>query len=768
MHGSHESPLVALSILIAICASYTALTLAGRVAVARGTARVAWLLGGCVAMGSGIWSMHFVAMLAFHLPVPISYDVPPVALSHFAAVAASAFALFVASRSKVGTVRLCAAGFCLGLAIVAMHYMGMAAVRVQARLSYDPTLVAASVVIAVGASTVALWLFLWLRNDNTRRGRIFRACAAVVMGLAISGMHYTAMAAARFTEIGSYQPAASSYLVGSAGLAVPVVLGAFVILALTLLGSVTDHWVRAKLAAAEALRESEERYRSVLGDIDEVIFRTDAAGRLTFLNPAWTQITGWTPAESLGTLLLDAVHHDDHELAAGQSQLLLGGQIDYCRHEARYHTTAGGWRWVEVHARATRGALGDLSGTTGVIRDVTERRRAEEALRTAREAAETASRAKSEFLSRMSHELRTPLNAILGFGQLMELEASTAEQREYTDHIMKAGTHLLHLVNEVLDMTGIEAGGLRLSSEPMSVVESVQVIFDIVHPLASIGGITLAMDDSTRGRFVHADRQRLNQVLLNIVANAVKYNRPGGRVVVSCEDCDDERMRIVVADTGCGIAPEKVPRLFTPFDRLGAEQTGIEGTGLGLALSKRLAEAMDGEIGMRTPTGPGCVFWVELPRAINPLSRLDVSGLAAAVASKKTSLPERRYTILYVEDNLSNLTLVQRILDQRNDIDLVQAMQGALALQLVRSRRPDLVLLDLHLPDIPGEEVLRQLRNAPESRDIPVVILSADATPGQADRLLAAGANAFITKPLEVKSFIEVLEDVLEGSVATR
>lgn len=766
MHGTHETPLVLLSVLIAICASYTALSLAGRVAVARGRARIAWLLGGCVAMGSGIWSMHFVAMLAFHLPVPISYHMPPVALSHFAAVAASAFALWVASRSKVGTLRLCAAGFCLGLAIVAMHYTGMAAVYVQARLSYDPVLVAASVVIAVGASTVALWLFLWLRNDNTRRGRSFRAGAAVVMGLAIAGMHYTAMAAARFTEVGTFVPVPGGYLLGTAGLAVPVVVGAFVILALTLLGSITDHWLRAKLSSAEALRESEERYRSVLGEIDEVIFRTDVAGRLIFLNPAWTQITGYTPEESLGTPLIDSVHIDDRELTSKQCELLASGEVDFCRDEVRYLTTDGGWRWVEVHARATRGARGEMAGTAGVIRDVTERRRSEEALRTAREVAEAASRAKSEFLSRMSHELRTPLNAILGFGQLMELDASSAQQRENTDHIMKAGRHLLHLINEVLDITGIESGRLRLSAEPVSVSEAVQEVFDLVGPLSSVGGVSLRLDDSAHGTFVHADRQRLKQVLLNIVANAVKYNRQGGSVVVSCEDGDTARTRIVIADTGRGIAPEKAARLFTPFDRLGAEQTGIEGTGLGLALSKRLAEAMDGEIGLRAQSGSGSVFWVDLPRAISPLSALDTSYLDVSVTPNPKSDPGRRYTILYVEDNLSNLTLVQRIMARRNDIDLIPAMQGGLALELARSHRPHLVLLDLHLPDIQGEEVLRQLRSAPDCQDIPVVILTADATPGQVDRLLAAGAHAFITKPLEVKPFIETLEEVLDGRAA--
>jgi CheY-like chemotaxis protein len=300
----------------------------------------------------------------------------------------------------------------------------------------------------------------------------------------------------------------------------------------------------------------------------------------------------------------------------------------------------------------------------------------------------------------------------------------------------------------------------------VSVSEAVQEVFDLVSPLASVGGITLKLDDSSQGRFVHADRQRLKQVLLNIVANAVKYNRQGGSVILSCEDWDEDRLRIVISDTGTGIAPEKVARLFTPFDRLGAEQTGIEGTGLGLALSKRLVEAMDGEIGIRPQTRSGSAFWVGLPRSSSPLSHLDASDLDASIGAAQQPSLGRKYTILYVEDNLSNLTLVQRIMALRNDIDLIPAMQGGLALELARSHRPHLVLLDLHLPDIQGEEVFRHLRSAPDCRDIPVVILSADATPGQMDRLLAAGAHAFITKPLEVKPFIALLEGVLEGRAA--
>jgi PAS domain S-box-containing protein len=760
MNGRHDTPLVALSILIAICASYTALSLAGRVAIARGRVRAAWLLGGSIAMGTGIWSMHFVAMLAFHLPVIIAYDVPLVALSYLAAMAASAFALFVASQPKVSPIRLIAAGQCLGLAVVAMHYTGMAAVRAPAHLGYDPVLVAASVLIAVGASTVALWLFMWLREDNSVRGQIFRGCAAVVMGLAIAGMHYTAMAAARFTAMPGHVPGSGGFLLGSSGLAMPVAIGAFVVLTLALLGAMTDHWVRMKLAGGEALRLSEERYRSVVSEIDEVIFRTDAAGRLTFLNAAWTQMTGASVAESMGAVLMDSVHPADRMEITGEFAALTAGDADYYRHEVRCLAPDGTAKWVEIHARASRDAAGRLVGTAGVIRDFTDRRLAEEALRRAREVAEAANHAKSEFLSRMSHELRTPLNAILGFGQLMELDAVTPDHAENADQILKAGRHLLSLINEVLDITSIEAGHLPLSAEPVCVGDVAAEVLKLMEPLAAARRITLSVEGPALfTEFVHADRQRLKQVLLNLVANAVKYNRDGGSARIETEVMDDS-LRIVVIDNGPGIAADKMPRLFTPFDRLGTDQM-VEGTGLGLALSRRLAEAMGGSLGAESVEGSGSRFWIELRCATSQLARLDVAALEGVVAlAVPVGSPRRR--ILYVEDNLSNLTLMQRLLARHDSIELIPAISGGLALDLARLHRPDLVLLDLHLPDIPGEEVLRQLRQDPVCRDMPVVVLSADATPGQIERLITSGARAYLTKPLELKGFMTLLQSVLD------
>jgi signal transduction histidine kinase/ActR/RegA family two-component response regulator len=388
-------------------------------------------------------------------------------------------------------------------------------------------------------------------------------------------------------------------------------------------------------------------------------------------------------------------------------------------------------------------------------------RRREAAVRQAQEAAEAANRSKSEFLSRMSHELRTPLNAVLGFGQLLELDELTAEQAEAVGHILKGGRHLLDLIDEVLDISRIETGRLALSPEPVLVSELLRDTVDLVRPLASGRSVhLLAHGAGTCEAYVFADRQRLKQILLNLLSNAVKFNRAGGTVSLSCGEPAEGRMRINVTDTGPGIRPEHLGLLFTPFERLGAEQTDTEGTGIGLALSLRLAEAMGGTLDVTTAVGQGSTFWVELPVVEGPVQRHERLGDAAPAAEPAPHAGRRR-TVLHIEDNLSNLKLVERVLAQRPGVEVIAAMQGRLGLELAREHRPALVLLDLHLPDLGGDQVLERLRDDPETAAIPVVIASADATPGQVRRLLAAGAAAYLTKPLDVRELLRLLDEAL-------
>ncbi len=391
-----------------------------------------------------------------------------------------------------------------------------------------------------------------------------------------------------------------------------------------------------------------------------------------------------------------------------------------------------------------------------------ELRQAREQAEQAQERADCANRAKSEFLSRMSHELRTPLNSILGFGQLLEMDDLTPARREAVTHILKGGRHLLGLINEVLDISRIEAGRMSLSPEPVSVGALIRECMELVSPLAAERHVHLlgAAADDAREVFVTADLQRLKQILLNLLSNAIKFNRQEGTVRCCVQEAPGARMRIKVSDTGPGIPPDRMERLFVPFERLGAEQTGVEGSGLGLALSRHLAEVMGGALGVESEVGTGSAFWVELPLAEPLHQRLERAGVPLpAPADLRDSARPR--IVLYIEDNLPNVKLIGHLMANRPEVRLVPAMQGRLGLELAREHRPHLILLDLHLPDIPGDDVLRQLQERPETRGIPVVVVSADATPARIKRLIEAGAREYLTKPLDVRRLLGVLDSYL-------
>ncbi|HUR46631.1 MAG TPA: ATP-binding protein, partial [Candidatus Saccharimonadales bacterium] len=422
----------------------------------------------------------------------------------------------------------------------------------------------------------------------------------------------------------------------------------------------------------------------------------------------------------------------------------------------------------------------ELEKTNKVVEDkvarisleINERKQTEMALQKAKEEAERANSAKSEFLSRMSHELRTPMNAILGFAQLLELEDLKATQREGVTHILKGGRHLLSLINEVLDIARIESGRLSLSSEPVRVSDLLQETLDLVKPLAAEMEVELIFQETdAKARYVLADRQRLKQVLLNLLSNAVKYNRPGGKVTLQCSgsivgtgggeaSVAAPRLRLSIGDTGQGIASNQLNRLFSPFDRLGAENSQVEGTGLGLALSKRLVEAMGGKIGVSTEPGKGSLFWVELD--LTEESMEPERGILETSGSNGLVKLSSRRTILYIEDNLSNLKLIEQILTHRPGIQLISAMQGGIGVSVACERGPDLILLDVNLPDMEGSEVMAHLRSDTKTRHIPVVVISADAMQTQIDRLLEAGAQAYLTKPIDVKKFLGLLDEVLK------
>ena len=487
--------------------------------------------------------------------------------------------------------------------------------------------------------------------------------------------------------------------------------------------------------------------------------------RFLQVNTAFCKMVGYSNAELRQRTAEDITFSEDIEPGRQLAQDLLNGTTRGTG-DKRYVHQNGEVLWVSRTASIIRDEKGEPQHFLLMVEDISERKQTEKALRDAKEEADRANHAKSDFLSRMSHELRTPLNSILGFGQLLDRQSPTDAQRPRIRYILSAGRHLLNLINEVLDISRIEAGNLQLSLEPVCVEEAISEALDLMRPLASERAIGLATTSSLdAASYVLADRQRLKQVLLNLLSNAVKYTAMHGMVTLSFTKSDNGMMRIQVRDTGAGIPVEKLARLFTPFDRLGAEQSAVEGTGLGLALCQRLLSAMHGSLGVNSTPGIGSTFWLELPHADSPFQTLAAQKPAPVV---EDVAPEDARRILYIEDNFSNVTLVEQMLAERPALELLTAVQGRVGLELARKHEPDLILLDLHLPDVPGWQVLGQLKADQATRDIPVVVISADATAPQIKRLLSAGASAYLTKPLDIAEFFRVIDAALSPAGAAK
>ena len=488
--------------------------------------------------------------------------------------------------------------------------------------------------------------------------------------------------------------------------------------------------------------------------------------RVTYVSPNIERLLGLTESDALAPgYLTNLIDPEDLPRYTAAMTRLREGASEQETLEYRFRHGGGAYRWISVDLTAERDESGQPIAVLAYTLNVDDRRRADDARRVAQEAAETANQAKSAFISRMSHELRTPLNAVLGFGQLLEVDELTDDQHESVSHILKAGRHLLDLINEVLDISRIEAGELALSPEPVLVSELIQEAVDLMRPAVDQRRIQLVVDRSgICDCYVFADRQRAKQILLNLLSNAVKYNRMRGTIALSCHQQADARVSISVADTGHGIAAERLGLLFVPFERLGAESSEVEGTGIGLALSKRLAEAMGGTIGATSTLGQGSIFSFDLPRVEGPVERYErLNGGDQTITPGSAVSSAVRHRVLHIEDNMANLKLVERIFAQRPDVEVVAALHGSLGLELAREHNPALILLDLHLPDIGGEQVLERLRDDPATASIPVVIVSADATSGQIQRLLASGASSYITKPIDVRELLGIFEKTVNG-----
>ena len=416
-----------------------------------------------------------------------------------------------------------------------------------------------------------------------------------------------------------------------------------------------------------------------------------------------------------------------------------------------------------VSITALRDDYRDIIGYLLIGTDNSMRKRVELELNQAMEAAETANRAKSDFLSSMSHELRTPLNAILGFAQLVESGSPTptVSQKRNIDQILKAGWYLLELINEILDLALIESGRLSISAEPVSLLEIMLECRAMIEPQAQKRGIAMAFPDFKTPYFVFADRTRVKQVLINLLFNAIKYNRPGGEVAVSCRLSPPTSVRISVVDTGMGLSPEQVTQLFQPFNRLGKEASAEEGTGIGLVVTKRLVELMGGNIGVEGHQGTGSEFWIEFNLAAAPAG-LGVAENHPTLLTDSQSLADAPvHTLLYVEDNPANLELVEQLIARRKDLRLLTAADGSLGVEYARTYVPEVVLMDINLPGISGIEAMKILHADPLTAHIPIIALSASAVPRDIERGLEAGFFNYITKPIKFAQLFQALDMAL-------
>ncbi|MBF0141828.1 MAG: response regulator [Magnetococcales bacterium] len=489
--------------------------------------------------------------------------------------------------------------------------------------------------------------------------------------------------------------------------------------------------------------------------------RVDAQGLILEANPAAKSVIGEgiRVGEPLGRSLPQV---DD----CGLGRLIREGLVN------QIEVALGG-----RHYRFTVQGVAELKIAHLYGDNITASKEAEGKLLLAKETAEKANQAKSQFLSSMSHELRTPMNAVLGFAQLLESdpdEPLSESQRDSTREILKAGRHLLKLIDEILDLSKIEAGKIQLTMEDVAFGDVLADCLTLVSSLARERNIGL---NSTRtplscGQYaVWADMTRLKQVLLNLLSNAIKYNREGGKVAIACEAVtdhpDEPRVRITIADTGPGIDELHLSTVFDPFNRLGAEGSEVKGTGIGLAIARRLMEMMGGSIGVESRLGKGSTFWIELARVPMRWS-VGVEEGGGSESPRAQEFAGTSATVLYIEDNPANLKLVGAILRRRPGVRLLTSPSANLGLDLARAHQPEMILLDIHLPGMNGFQAMERLRTDPVTRAIPVVAVSAYATSGEVERGLAAGFVDYLTKPLEVARFLGTLDRVLKGKAGGR
>lgn len=655
VHGTYDSILVLFSYVVAVVASYNVLDLAGKISASTNRGKWLWLSFGAVMMGMGIWSMHFVGMLAFSLPFPVSYDLTYVLLSVIAAIVASFIALYVVGREKITVPQLLAGGALLAVGISAMHYIGMAAMEI--RIAYDPFLFALSVAIALVASIAALWLSVYFRKEKKRGIQWMKFGSGLVMGLAVVGMHYTGMAAARFAAAPDANAA----------------------------GVLLDHkWLAYFISGG----------------------------------------TLFTLGLSLfGIFISDRLSRKDTEIQEKAAEI---------------HSMNQELRMLNEHLEQS-------------VRERTAQ------LEKARDEAIKANQTKSQFLANMSHELRTPLNAIIGYSEMLMEEAEEEGQTVFAadlDKIRKSGKHLLALINDILDISKIEAGKMEVYTESCDLGSLVQEVATTIQPLVDANGNRLEVRP-VEGKLT-ADVTKLRQILLNLLSNASKFTKDGTVLLEINRESRDERsgFEFVIQDTGIGMTPEQVDKLFMPFSQADSSTTRkYGGTGLGLAISQRFCNLMGGEIAVTSEFGSGSRFSFWLP------AERSETRASAKSASARVRTDDNQVDILFIDNERANREQLGEQF-RSEGWSIAFAGYGEDGLNAARRLRPRAICLDVLFPSMDGWSILSALKGDEELKDIPVVILSfSDDT----NLGFALGAAEYLTKPVSKERLIEVMDKYIDN-----
>ncbi|PYU30389.1 MAG: diguanylate cyclase [Acidobacteria bacterium] len=760
MVGSYDYRLVVLSVVIAVLASYAALDLAGRVTSARSGARSLWLSGGAIAMGIGIWSMHYVGMLAFRLPVPVQYDWPTVLVSLLAAIFASAIALFVVSRKKMGLVRAIVGSVFMGSAIAGMHYIGMAAMRLPAMCHYSRGIVTISVLLAIVISLAALWLTFHFRGE-TKSGGWRKALSAVVMGAAVPVMHYTGMAAASFTPslptTANLSHALSISSLGMAG----IIIVTFMVLGLTVLTSLVD---RGFSAQALELESSEERSRQILETALDAFVGMDSRGIIVDWNAQAVATFGWSREEALGQSLSRMIIPERYRAAheKGFQHFLVSGEGPLINKRSEFTALHRDGHEFQVELTISVMQTGGTLLFAAFVRDITERKQSEQALRDAKEAAEAANETKSIFLATMSHEIRTPMNGILGMTELVLDTDLTTEQRDNLGLVRLSAESLLSIINDILDFSKIEAGKLEFESIPFDLRQSLGEIMKSLSFRAHQKGLELIYDvQPDVPEALIGDPGRIRQVLINLVGNAIKFTEQG-EVFINVEEESHEDaitcLHFIVKDTGVGIPAEMQGKIFEAFSQAdGSMARRYGGTGLGLTICTRLVKVMGGGIWVESQPGQGSMFHFTLRLAVQDKPSL------GSVALKPEQL--RDLHALIVDDNFTNRRVLNGMLSRCGmKPTAVEGGRAALqALEVAKSTgRPfPLILLDGQMPEMDGFTLAETIKKDPELVGATIMMLTSAGQLGDAARCRELGISAYLVKPIRQGELLQAICNVL-------